>query len=507
AGQHPVVLFLDDLQWADTSTLALLGYLARQTTPASIFCLAAARAVAPRSPLAALLQTLTREDRLTRLALHRLGPNAVAAIAHSLHIQPLADWLAYTSEGNPYVLAELVRYASENKLLQDLSALAYSAIVPPTVYSLIESRLSRLSDPARRVLDAAVAAGRDFDFEVVYRAAGLSETAALDALDELRAAALVHPAKDDPSGRFYTFDHTLTMEVAYRDVGETRHRLLHRRIAEVLETLYSRRLDTVAGLIVSHFVEGNAPDRAAPYAFRAGQLAANLAAWKEAVAFYEQALAADCDSGQRRTIFMALGEARFRAGEGAQASEAFRSALALSRPDSVEADEARLPLAQSFLIQARFAEIVELVQQVRAVDHPEHAVEAQFIWGTALSIEGADLQAAAEHLQDAEALLNQLGDRADPTQRSQVKFEIGSVVAQQGDLRRAVALYRESLVIAGQANTPAASLQGILARNNLAYHLHLLGDPAAIEHARAGLALAQEKGELALQSFLLSTLG
>ncbi len=507
AGQHPVVLFLDDLQWADASTLALLGYLARQATPASIFCLAAARAVAPRSPLAALLQMLTREDRLTRLALHRLDPNAVAAIAHSLHIQPLADWLVYTSEGNPYVLAELIRYASENKLLQDLSALTYSAIVPPTIYSLIESRLSRLSDPARRMLDAAVAAGREFEFDVVYRAAGLSETAALDALDELRAAALVHPAKDDPTGRFYTFDHTLTMEVAYRNVGETRHRLLHRRIAEVLETLYSRRLDTVAGLIASHFAEGNAPDRAAPYAFRAGQLAAGLAAWKEAIAFYEQALAADFDDDQRRIIFMALGEARFRAGEGAQASEAFRSALALSRPDSAEADEARLELAQSFLTQARFAEIVELVQQVRAADHPEHAVEAQFIWGTALSIEGADLQAAAEHLQDAEALLNQLGDRADLTQRSKVKFEVGSVVAQQGDLPQAVALYRESLAIAGQANTPAASLQGILARNNLAYHLYLLGDPAAIEHARAGLALAQENGVLSLQPFLLSTLG
>ncbi len=507
AGQHPVVLFLDDLQWADASTLALLGYLARRATPASIFCLAAARAVAPRSPLAALLQMLTREDRLTRLTLHRLSPNAVVAIAHSLNVQPLADWLARTSEGNPYVLAELIRYASENKLLQDLSAPAYPAIVPPTIYSLIESRLSRLSDPARRVLDAAVAAGRDFDFEVVYRAAGLSETAALDALDELHAAALVHPAKDDPTGRFYTFDHTLTMEVAYRDVGETRHRLLHRRIAEVLESLYSRRLDSVAGLITSHFTEGNAPDRAAPYAFRAGQLAAGLAAWKEAVAFYEQALAADCDSGQRRIIFIALGEARFRAGEGAQASEAFRSALALSRPDSVEADEARLALAQSFLTQARFAEIVELVQQVRAADHPEHAVEAQFIWGTALSIEGADLQAAAEHLQDAEALLNQLGDRADPTQRSKVKFEIGSVVAQQGDLPHAIALYRESLAIAGQANTPAASLRGILAHNNLAYHLHLLGDPTAVEHAHAGLALAQEKGELALQTYLLSTLG
>jgi DNA-binding SARP family transcriptional activator len=511
AAQHPVALFLDDLQWADASTLALLGYLARQAASAPIFYLAAMRSAPPRSPLAALVQTLTRENRLTRLALQRLSADDVTAIARQLNpaeAGALADWLSRASEGNPYVLAELIRHAVEHNLLEALSVMTAPPILPQSVYSLIQSRLSRLSDPARRVLDAAVAAGREFEFDVVYRAAGLSEAAALDALDELRLAALVQPAKDDPTGRLYTFDHTLTMEVAYREVGEARHRLLHHRIAETLESLPGRRRpDSAAGVIASHFIEGNDLERAAPYAFCAGRQAAGLAAWKEAIAFYEQALAAQIDDDQRRQILMELGEARFRAGEGAQASDAFRSALALSRPDSVQADEARLALAQSFLTQARFAETIELLRQVRAVGRPEHAIEAQFIRGTALSIEGADLQAAAEHLQDAEALLDQLGERADLTQRSKIKFEIGSVAAQQGDLPQAIALYRESLALAEQADTPAAGLRGILARNNLAYHLHLLGDPGAGEYARAGLALAQQTGELAMQTFLLSTLG
>jgi len=90
---------------------------------------------------------------------------------------------------------------------------------------------------------------------------------------------------------------------------------------------------------------------------------------------------------------------------------------------------------------------------------------------------------------------------------AQIKFELGSVAAQLGDLQEAVALYRESLDIAEEVPGEAAVPQQILAYNNIGYHLHLLGDPAAADYARRGLALAQEKGVLLLQPFLFSTLG
>jgi predicted ATPase len=167
---------------------------------------------------------------------------------------------------------ELLRYACNQGLLSeagrlDLAALGRGPVLPQTIFSLIESRLARLSEPARRILDAAVAAGREFDFEVVYRAAGLSEAAGLDALDELSAAGLVHPADNGavpakqparPPLQRYAFDHSLTMEVAYREVGEPRHRLLHRRVGEAIEQVYGRqRIDEVAGVLAEHFAEGN----------------------------------------------------------------------------------------------------------------------------------------------------------------------------------------------------------------------------------------------------------
>ena len=97
----------------------------------------------------------------------------------------------------------------------------------------------------------------------------------------------------------------------------------------------------------------------------------------------------------------------------------------------------------------------------------------------------------------------------DTAQLAQIIFELGNVAAQQGDLPKALALYQEALSAAESDESDLAVPQRILAHNNLAYHLHLLEplNPQALEHAHLGLRLAQAKGVLGLQTFLLSTLG
>jgi DNA-binding SARP family transcriptional activator len=510
---RPVALLIDDLHWADASTLALLGYLVRQSAAAPVYFIATVHPTMPRSPLAGLIQTLTREDRLQRLPLARLSSDDTIELAQRLsptYTYPLADWLARNAEGNPYIVGELVRYAREHNLLLpdgtlNLSALSDSPVVPRNVYSLIQSRLARLSDEARRVLDVAVAVGREFDLDVVARAAGLSENAVLDAMDELRAAALIVPL----DGLRYSFDHSLTMEVAYREIGEARHRLIHRHVGEALEGLHRLDLDAAAGVIAAHFAEGNAPDRAAHYAFRAGQRAAGLAAWTEAIAFYEQALAGsgrglDVQDGGREKIYAALGDAYSRSGAAARAAEAYRAALdmATARGDSTAADKARLDLAGALLAQARFAEVIAIARRVLEAGDRANVVGAELLWGTALSIEGVDLAGATEHLNNAATMC---AAQSDPAILAQITFELGSVAAQQGDLPRAIELYREALTIG--ETYPAATLYRILAHNNLAYHLLLLGDPTAIDHANAGLSIARESGVLNFQPYLLSTLG
>ena len=503
---RPVALFLDDIHWADESTLALLGYLARQLSGAHVTLLVTSRLVAPRSGLATLIQTLTRAGRIERLVLQRLTASETATLARELsptHGQPLAAWLEPAAEGNPYVLAELVRYARERAWLRpngalDLAALQRAPVVPHTIYSLIESRLAPLSPDARAIIDMAVAAGREFDFPLVALASGMSETRVLDALDEVRAAGLVRPVDEQR----FRFDHSLTMEVAYREVGEPRHRTLHRRLAEALIQRASDDGD-VAGVIATHFAEGNAPTQAAPYALLAGQRAMTLAAWQEAIGFFELALHGNAD--QRLAALIALGEARGYAGASAQASEALRAAIELAeqRGDEKQAATARLWLARALIPQGRYAEVIATVQPLLATDE---AASAEFFWGAALSLEGADLDAARVHIRNSERLLAVIPAH-DNISIARVQFELGNIAAQQGDLATAVQFFRE-IVDASATRADAASLSwNVLAYNNLAYHLHLQGDPEALAFAHAGLALAQEKGTLANLPYLYSTIG
>lgn len=532
--QRLATLFIDDLHWADTSTLGMLGYLVRQENNAALLFLATARSVTPRSPLAILLQALTRENRLERMQLARLTSENVTSISHSLSPKftyPLADWLMHNSEGNPFILHELVQYARQQGILyasQDqelainLNALSASPVVPWTVYSLIQSRLEQLSDTAWRVLAAGVAAGREFEFEVVARAAALSESAALDALDELRDAGLIQAI----NGMHFRFNHSLIMEVVYREVGEPRHRLMHRRVGEALENIYPRaRRESQAGVIAFHFSEGLAADRAAPYAVLAGQQAIRLAAWSEACSFYEIALEGSSEE-QKFPILIALGEVHMQAGQAVQASEINRDALtlALNSGDPIKISSAQLALARSNLSQARYEEAISLARKVQESGRREEAMQAEFIWGTGLSLEGADLESAAKHLKTAQSLCQELCDElsADgvPAEQNiaitsldydaynaQIQFELGSVVAQQGNLEKAIDLYQHALEAAHRSQSEQGLIWQALALNNLAYHSLLLEDPAAVQYAEQGLALAQEKGLLGQQAYLYSTRG
>jgi tetratricopeptide (TPR) repeat protein len=282
-----------------------------------------------------------------------------------------------------------------------------------------------------------------------------------------------------------------------------------------METVYGQhRLDSVAGLLAQHYAEGGVPERAAKYAFRAGQLAADLAAWSEAIAFFEQALATSellADPAQRQAILAALGEACLHAGQFSRAAQTLRAALELVKrgQNQINKGVLHLHLGESLLLANRTDELLALAEEICADTQPESAVNTAYFRGIVLSHSRADLNGAVAQIQQAETLLQQLQPKpaAGVVTLGQTKFELGNILARRGDLTAAIASYRAGLEATQGMENEHILRNHILFHNNLAYHLHLLADPAAIDYARRGLALAQEKGVLLLLPYLWSTLG
>ncbi len=197
-------------------------------------------------------------------------------------------------------------------------------------------------------------------------------------------------------------------------------------------------------------------------------------------------------------------------GDIAREEQTLRAAIDLARAygDSRSADRATLMLARSYLPLGRYAVAVELAQQVRLTGDPASALDAEFTWGTALCRQGLDLAEFEAHLREAERLLTDSRENDSLASLAAVRYQLAGVFTQQGKIEQAIAFYQEALAIANADEAELDLQRHILAYNNLAHNLRLLGDvAAAADYARAGLHLAQEKVSLTHQPYLYSTLG
>jgi DNA-binding SARP family transcriptional activator len=508
-----VWIFLDDLHWADSATLAWLGYFVRRASNPEDVLIATARPAEENTDLTRLKQALLREGRLAHIPLAPLTPDEMQTLVTRLNPaqDPIfSEWLVSSAEGNPFFLKELVQYVDHSGWLAangspDPDKFTSAMVVPPTIQNLVESRFLRLSENARDILHLAAIIGREFNLQLLGNATSLSETQVVDAVEELLTARLIQPVR----GGSYAFDHSLTLEVACQDMIPARRQLYHRKVAEALVAFPTGQENYLSGLIAYHLVEAGLPARAAPYLLHAGKAAASLAAWEEAIAFYEQALQVEQDHGQRVEILLALGDARFHKGDMPQATDTLLQAVDLARSASnlAQLEQAYLELARSYFPQSRFAEAIALGQDLAQSGPSELAICAQFIWGAALSIESAMPVEAEKHLRCAEKLLDECPGYSGPITPALIQYQLAAVLGEQGKSAEAVALYRQALALVQANEANLDMLRRIMLYNNLAYHLFLIHDPTAAGYAEAGIKLAQERGSLTHLPYLFSTSG
>jgi tetratricopeptide (TPR) repeat protein len=242
----PLLVCIDDLQWADNGSIMLLSHLGRFPQHRVLILGTYRPAEVGRDrPLARLLGVVGDEPGGRRLLLEGLPPRAVARLLEVLGNQDAVrdeevDAIATETQGNPFFIREVVRHlAEEGKLSRGADgrwvlAEPLNLGIREGVREVIGRRLSRLSDAANRLLSAASAFEAAFQFDVVAAVADLPETEARHALDQAQAARLLQPAAPGAA----RFAHDLVRDTVYEELKSADRMRLHRHAAEVLELTY-----------------------------------------------------------------------------------------------------------------------------------------------------------------------------------------------------------------------------------------------------------------------------
>ena len=236
----PVVVALDDLHWADASSLRVLRLLGESVEAARLLVLVSWRPhPEPTGALAEVAETLARRHAL-RLDLHGLSAaeaaEVVETVAHTRPSPAEADALRERTEGNPFFLVEYARLAAERG---DVRMLLAEDHPPAAVHDVLVRRLERLPQTSVDILRTAAVVGRQFDLATLASAAGTHEDDVLDALEPAEEAGLV---REDGIDRF-VFAHALVRDTIYSGLSASRRARLHARVAEVLQRVPGRETE------------------------------------------------------------------------------------------------------------------------------------------------------------------------------------------------------------------------------------------------------------------------
>ena len=489
---NPLILFIDDLHWADGATLDWLLYLTDRMIAEPLLLVGAYRAQDVTPPLARLIAQWQRDGLLQRIDLPSFTSAETTTLLTALGSNaPMAEYLHLQSGGNPYYLTQLSDIAIDG--------------VPATLAELVQARLSYLAESWQPVLQAAAILEPTIEVSLLVQTSDRSEESTVDALDGLlRAGIMVE------RGEGYEFAHGLVATVVREGLSSGRRKLLHRRAAEGLLARHQPSLmpvtGQVAGQLAYHYGAAGAKQEAARFAELAGAEALRIGAAQEAVTFYEQAQSLHPTPDRQLGLGMAL---MLLPGKIAAARTGMEAALSgyEALGDAQGAIRAGLRLATSYLGTQEGAQVLRWARRVlpdlEVVEDPTLHASAHYLMGTAKFRNGYDLSEAEQHYIEATRLVTEYALDSEIALMSW--FEWGNLCLERGDYAQALDKFRQAQQV---AKSGKSILFEALSLNNLAYATLLTGAVANAQRLiDEALNLAQTYALRPMYYYLLSTRG
>jgi DNA-binding SARP family transcriptional activator len=273
AASAPLVVLLDDLQWFDESSVALLHYVARSLAGSRVLVACAARAAElDGNPYArALLRALLREGRLLRMDLTPLDRDATRELVRAVDARVDAAQVFVDGGGNPLFSLELARSLAQGE----------DGAITHTIDGLIAERLSRLDERAAELLPWAATLGHAFSIDTLSALTALSVRDLLAAVEHLEQHGVLRVATSAPGTVGYDFAHDLVRRAAYRAMSEPRRRWVHLHVARTLHAA-SDPEGVLAGDIAHHAALGGDSELAARAYLVAAERSLRMFAYVEA---------------------------------------------------------------------------------------------------------------------------------------------------------------------------------------------------------------------------------
>jgi class 3 adenylate cyclase len=355
---QPIVLVLEDLQWADEGSLQLLRHLVAAELSGPVLVLGTYRdsELSHAKALVEALGALHRHSGVSRIALGGLDNAGVISFMEAASGQTLtgaavglAQAIFQETDGNPFFVGEVLRHLAETGAIYRDETGRWTTVdnlsntsLPLGVREVIEARVVRLGREAEGVLSLAAVIGRDFDLDLLVAATHSTEDQVLDVLDASVAVTLVREL-DDAQGR-YSFAHALIQRTIYEDLGPTRRARAHRRVAEALEDLCGDRPGARVSDLARHWLNaagGQNLEKALDCSRRAADTALESLAPEDALRYYTQALGIaaripDTSAAQILDLTIGLGIAQRQVG-----NPDFRSTLLEAARDAADLGDTR----------------------------------------------------------------------------------------------------------------------------------------------------------------------
>ena len=410
ANAQPAMFVIEDLQWADPTTLELLDRAVRRSSEHSWLILATARPEFDPG--------WSEYADFTHIQLGGLGRADSARICAELGAEALLPsdmvrQIITRSDGNPLFIEEMTRSVLEAVAGAGPQHGVAQVAIPTTLKDSLAARLDRLG-AAKQVARLGAAIGRRFSYELLAAIAAQPETELRHALRELARAGLVERSGVPPNSR-YLFRHALIRDAAYESLLRREREGLHGRIAAALREHFPETLRSDPGLVAYHLTESGAIAEAIPFWVTAGQRAAGQAAHAEAASFLQTA----------RELLKKVPDDPARAGQELPVLLGLATSLSASRGYSIP--EVGKALAEALAICDSLGNVSALFSVLRGIFSfsitasdlpaaekaalrcaeiseqsglPEHRIEADHAWGLLLTARG-DLAGAREHFERA----------------------------------------------------------------------------------------------------------